>query len=743
MRRLARAALAVVVLVALTAPAAAAVRRSLGPDIRIHRAPGKIRIDGRLNDPGWRGAVQVPLRWETFPGENTPARVKTTCMLTYDSSALYVACRAFDPRPSRIRAQFRERDRISPDDRINVTLDPSFAGRQAYGFGVNAVGSQMDYLLTHGGRSIDVSWDAIWESAGRIVKDGYVVEMAIPFRILTLPDKPSQTWGIVIARLYPRNVRYEFDSRPFSRSDSCSLCQLNRLVGLSGIRPGSNLVLSPSLTAERTDVRTDLPHGAWARGGVSSNLGFTTTWSPRSNARLAATINPDFSQVEIDLPQLEINRRFALFFPEKRPFFLAGSGYLDTPLQVVNTRAIADPAWGLKMTGKAGAWSGYAVAARDAITNLVIPGPEGSQTASLDGGNLSFALRLRRDVGVRSTIGAVLTGRTGKDGYSSSLIGVDGDFRFGISDEIIWQVLGSATRYPDWLAAEYNQPASSFHGHGATAEYRHKERDWLWSLGVDSRSRGLRADLGFLPQVGFRHGWGDLERRFWGASDRLVKFAAIDVSGSYSEEAGGTLLGRELSVSAEVQSVAQSFAKGTLTRRTDVFGGTAYDQSQVSLFLSMEPSRTLAFSVFVSRGDAIDYAHNAAGRSLAVNPRLRVRLARRLTGELRYWRQHFWRLHGTLYIAQLSDLRLNYFFDAKTSLRAVVQYRDTKRNPRYWTDVDSSSKRLFCRLLFVHRINAVSELYAGISQSQLGNSAFALTPANQTFFFKVRYAFLR
>jgi len=744
MRRLARAALVVEVLVALATPAGAAVRHSQGPDIRIHRAPGKIRIDGRLDDPGWRGAVQVALGWEIYPGENTQAPVKTTCMLTYDSNALYVACRAFDPRPSQIRAQFRERDRIWSDDRINVTIDPFFAGRQACGFGVNAVGSQMDSLWTHGGRSSDPSWDAIWESAGRILKDGYVVEMAIPFRILTFPDRERQgPWGIGIARLYPRDVRYEFESHPFSRNDSCSLCQLNRLVGLSGIRPGSNLVLSPSLTAERNDARTDLPHGAWAHGGVSSNLGFTVAWSPRSNAQSAATINPDFSQVEIDLPQLETNRRFALYFPEKRPFFLAGSGYLDTPLQVVNTRAIADPTWGLKMSGKAGAWSGYAVAARDAITNLVFPGPEGSQSASLGSGNLSFALRLRRDIGVRSTIGAVLTGRTGEGGYSSSLIGVDGDFRLSRSDEVMWQVLGSATHYPDWLAKEYEQPAGSFHGHAATAEYRHKERDWFWSMGVDSRSRGLRADLGFLPQVGFRQGWGDLQRRFWGAGDRWVKFAAVGVSGSYSEEAAGALLGRELSVSAEVQSFSQSFAKGTLTQRTEVFGGTAYNQSRASLFLSIEPSRALACSVFISKGDAIDYAHNAAGKSLSVNPRLRVRLARHLTGELRYWRQHFRRARGTLYIEQLSDVRLNYFFDDKTSLRAVVQYRDTKRNPRYWTGVDPSSKRLFYRLLFVHRINAVSELYAGFSQSQLGTGAFALTPADQTFFLKVRYAFLR
>ncbi len=199
----------------------------------------------------------------------------------------------------------------------------------------------------------DPTWDAIWTSAGELTDDGYVVEMAIPFTSLRFQHRPGeQTWGFSLFRAYPRSTRHEIYNNPYDRNLSCSLCQTEKLVGFSGVKPGRDLELTPTLTGLRVDEREEFDDPELVEGDAEAQVGITARWGITPNMSLLGTLNPDFSQVESDAARLQVNNQFALFFSEKRPFFLEGADLFQTFFRTVHTRVVADPSWGLKVTGK-------------------------------------------------------------------------------------------------------------------------------------------------------------------------------------------------------------------------------------------------------------------------------------------------------------------------------------------------------------------------------------------------------
>src|SRR5215210_3993296 len=329
--------------------------RSERPVHRIERAASEIKVDGVLDEAAWQTAAVVALKYETRPGENTPPPVATETLVTYDDGHIYVAFRAHDPDPSAIRAHLSDRDDAFSDDFVGIVLDTFNDERRAFEFFVNPLGVQMDMFIDDVSGNEDASWDTIWSSAGKITADGYAVEIAIPLSSLRFPrTEGEQTWGFDALRFYPRSQTARISSHPLDRNVNCYLCQASKMSGFSGITPGRNVELAPTVTSARTDQRQDLPSGPFDEGKLESDLGLTAKWGITPNLTLNAALNPDFSQVEADAAQLDVNTQFALFFPEKRPFFLEGADFFATPFDVVFPRNVADPSWGLKLTGKEG-----------------------------------------------------------------------------------------------------------------------------------------------------------------------------------------------------------------------------------------------------------------------------------------------------------------------------------------------------------------------------------------------------
>src|SRR5687767_7021311 len=350
---------------------------TLAAPIEVRPADSPIRIDARLDEPAWSAATPIAVTYEWYPTDNTPAPVSTEALVTYDDRNLYVAFRAKDPQPSRIRARFQERDAGKDDDLVGFYIDPFNDDRRAYQFLINPLGVQIDAINSDVESTEDFTWEGIWESAGMITSDGYVVEVAVPLQQLRIPSRGgTQTWGFMAIREWPRDVQHRLRSIETDLNRNCLVCQFHDLHGFDPKASGRGIEITPTLTGSNNDSDVDDDRAV--------DAGISARWAMTPGTSLQATVNPDFSHVEADARQLDVNTRFALFFPERRPFFVEASDFFETRLPLVFTRTIADPAAGLKLTGKSGAHLYGALFARDEITNILLPGDEFSQFAFLD-----------------------------------------------------------------------------------------------------------------------------------------------------------------------------------------------------------------------------------------------------------------------------------------------------------------------------------------------------------------------
>ena len=680
------------------------------------------------------------------PAENTAPPVETEALVTYDDDRFYVAFRAFDPDPAAIRAHLQDRDTIFNDDLVGFKLDPFDDERRAFQFFVNPLGVQFDSLQDDVSGSEDHSWDVIWSSLGRITEEGYEVEVAVPFHQLRFPKGGGvQTWGFDAVRFYPRSQHHRIALQPVDRDISCQLCQMSKVRGLEGITPGRNLELVPTVTSGRTDQLEDdeVLDGPLIGGDLESELGFTGRWGVTPNLTLNLALNPDFSQVEADAAQLDVNNQFALFFPEKRPFFLEGADFFSTPLDAVFTRTVADPSWGAKLTGKQGRHAVGVFVAQDEVTNLTFPGSTESDSTSLDLETTNAVMRYRRDLGDSSALGVLITSREGDD-YSNRVAGIDGLWRPTESDSIRFQGLTSRTEYPTDVAAEFEQPEGGFSDHAVQIRYGHDARNWDWWARYDDVGAGFRADMGFMPRGDYIFLLGGLQRTWWGEQDDW--FTQIRLGGEWdlTEDQSGQMIEREVEVNLNINGPRQSyFSVGTGTR-DQFFDGVTFDDLRFfNTWFEMQPVGDFWFGMFVGGGDAVDFDNTRRGTRLFLEPNLSWNLGLRLRATLEHDHQRFEVDEGTLFEADLTQLRLVYQLNVRTFFRTIFQYRDIRRDPDLYTDeVDAVTERLFTQLLFSYKLNPQTVLFLGYADQREGDELIDLTESNRTLFFKFGYAFV-
>jgi hypothetical protein len=708
------------------------------------RVDEKIVVDAQLDERVWRETTPIELPYETRPATNTPANVRTEAWIAYDDRALYFAFRAHDPNPELIRARFADRDTAFDDDLVGVILDPFHDGRRAFEFFVNPLGIQVDVLENDLVGGDDPSWDALWSAAGRITADGYVVEAAIPLSSLRYPrTEGEQVWGFNALRFHPRDSTRRLALHPLDRGKNCNLCQIGELRGIRGLEPRLDLEFDPTLTASRTDRRESFPDSPIETGDTDAEAGLTFRWGVTPNMTLNATLNPDFSQVEADAQQLDVNTQFALFYPEKRPFFLEGADLFDTVLDVVYTRNFADPDWGLKLTGKEGANAVGVLAARDAVINLLLPGAEGSELASIDDDSQSAILRYRRDLPLPgSTAGFVYAGREGGD-YRNHLFGGDTLVRFGERHGIRLEAFASTTRYPEALAEEFGQPRGDFEGHGVRVGYAYTSDDWYGYGSYLDLGADFRADLGFVPQVDIRRAVLGLERIY--RTDGDDWFNEMRFGGDYDEtlDQSGELLEREYEIWWDYQGPRESAFHLRSAYRERAFQGVRFDETSFYLFGQIRPSATYFLTFEGLVGDDIDFANVRPGEVLRLDPGVRFDLGRHVRLALNYSYERLNVDGGELFHASLPRLTLVYQIDRRTQIRLVSQYLDVRRDPALYLDaVEPRTEQLANQLLFSWKLNPQTVFFAGYSDAWLGEQSVDLTRDSQTFFFKIGYAWL-
>lgn len=704
---------------------------------------GEITVDGQLDAGEWDSALELSLDYETRPGENIDPPVETSCYVTHNDSYLYAACRAHDPEPETIRARLSDRDRAFSDDFVGIVVDPFNDERRAFEFFVNPLGVQMDLFNDDVGGRESESWDAIWDSAGRITEEGYEVEMAIPFHQLRFPKtNGKQVWGFDAVRFYPRNQRHRIALQPMDRDVNCYLCQISKLEGFEGISPGRNLEIVPTLTAGRTETREDLPDGDFTDGGVDSDPGVTVRWGVTPNLTVGATVNPDFSQVEADVAQLDVNTTFTLFFPERRPFFLEGADFFSTPFNAVFTRNVSDPDWGTKLTGKMGKNAIGLFVAQDKVTTLLFPGPQGSDLDIFDFETTDAVVRYRRDFGNNSAIGVLATGRRGDD-YSNGVAGVDGLYRMGDSDSIRFQFLSSSTEYPGTIATDFDQPMGSFSDQAYTVRYRHSERNWNWNVMRQDVGEDFRADLGFMPRVGTTFTLGGFNRNFWGEEDDWYTRITMGSDWDLTEDSTGQVLEREFEIRGSVGGPKQSYLWLNVGDRERYFDGVTFDERFANTWFEISPTGKSWFGLFAWVGDSIDFANTQAGDSVVVEPSIRYDIGLHLRARLDHTYSKLNVAGGELFEANLSQLRLVYQFNVRMFARAIFQYRDVVRDPTLYEDeVDPESQSLLTQLLFSYKLNPQTVLFVGYSDNRVAEESFGLTASDRALFFKLGYAWV-
>jgi hypothetical protein len=725
---------------------------------RVPVTSSEIRVDGLLDEPAWRAALQLDIGYEVRPAENEPPPVSTRCLLLYDQSRLYVAFRAEDPEPSRIRAHYSDRDSAWNDDFVGIVLDTFNDRRRAFGFYSNPLGVQTDAIETDTGEEFDPSWDAIWDSAGRITSEGFVVELAIPWSSLRFAkERGDKIFGFDLVRSYPREISHHLGFFPRERDRNCYLCQVQELVGFAGVSPGLNVELDPTLTAGRRDEKPDFPSGATVNGDIETELGLSARWGVTPNLSLNGALNPDFSQVEADVAQLEVNERFALFYEEKRPFFMEGADYFETPFRAVHTRVVADPSWGIKLTGKTGANALGLFVADDDRPGLLIPANQRSSFLRLDEQVTAGVARWRRDVGKTSTIGILATDRRGGE-YRNSVLGTDGLLRLGKNDTVHFQALRSTTAYPENVITDYDQPAGSFDGSAYYLSYSHNTRNWEAWVEHASVSNSFRADLGFMPRVDYRATQSIVRRLWWGDGKSGFNKIQIGFRGERIEDRDGELNDQDLGFFIDYEGPRQIVLHFHPTFRKEFYDkdpgdgepGRLYDDLNGGHFrLTMQPSGDLRIGLAGVWGGAIDYANSRPADITAIGPELTYRLGRHLSIGLQHELERLKVDEGRLYEANLSQSRIVYQFNRRAFLRAILQYLDLERELDLYDplvvaeeDLEAAEQNLFSQLLFSYKINPQTVFFLGYSDRRLGDEETDLTLRDRTFFLKLGYAWL-
>jgi hypothetical protein len=464
-------------------------------------------IDGKLDDEVWKQAKVLKDFYQVQPGDNIAPSKPTEVLLGYDSKFLYVAFHCYD-EPDKVRANIPKRDNIFDDDYVGILFDTFNDHRKAYEFDFNPLGVQADGIWTDG-QNEDFNPDIVMESKGMLTSDGWTVEAAIPFKSLRYVAGKDKLWG---AHFWRRIKRFnnELDMwMPLNRDISSWLAQEGHLSGLEGISAERTLELIPSLTLSETGKRRAtlssaqlaagmLDPGRMVNDPIKFDPGLTGKYTITPNVTLDFAINPDFAQVESDQLVVTANQRFPIFFAEKRPFFLEGIDIFQTQIAAVHTRAIIDPDFAVKLTGKVDRNTfGLLLASDNGPGNF---SAEERLTANprLIGKNASIGiLRLKRDIGKKdSFIGLLATYDRFVDRYNE-LGGFDTRLRVNKQTTFTAQVLATHTRRQFFFPDEGGTFDRKKNGFIYALDYNKDGRHFGYNLSAVGRTLYYRADVGF------------------------------------------------------------------------------------------------------------------------------------------------------------------------------------------------------------------------------------------------------
>jgi hypothetical protein len=637
-----------------------------------------------------------------MPGDMNPASQPTVAYLSYDDKNLYVGWICKDD-PRLIRARIAKRKDIESDDRVTINIDTFHDHKHAYWFDVNPYGIQFDGITTDG-QGDDRSWEGLWYTDGRLTEDGYVVLETIPFRSLRFPAGDKQVWGVSLARfIYRAN---EFSTWPAITRQKAPqyVGQFGDMEIDGGISPGRNMQVIPygSFSAGRgLDDTQGFSSRREAVGGLDARVVLKDAFT------LDLTANPDFSQVESDEPQVMVNQRYEVFFPEKRPFFMEKASLFNTPEMLFFSRRIADPQFGARLTGTVGRWSLGVLAADDqAPGRLIRAGERWSGSRARDA-----VARVERGFGRQSHIGATLT--TYDFGASYNRV-ASLDTRIGIGPNwaLVAQAASSATRYLD---------GSRLAGPDYLVSLRKSGRNSSFRTSYVDRSPAFRAQLGYIPRVDIREWSNAASYTVRPRSGALIGFGP-SLSQSVAWNRQGRLRDWSVAPGANFELRRATYLSVAHSRTYELYRNLGFRRHATSLSLSTEWFRWLAARTDCEWGTAINYypAANAApllGRDSRVSAGLTFRATARLRFDESYDYSRLAALPDRgaashpLFNNHIVRSKVYYQFNRELSLRAILDYNSVIPNP-HMVSLDNS-RRAAVDVLLTYLLHPGTALYIG------------------------------
>ena len=624
------------------------------------------------------------------PHDGAPASQPTEAYLGYDDKNLYAVFVCFDD-PGKVRARLSRREDIFDDDTVEIIVDTFHDRRRAYVFQTTPLGVQWDAMWTEvphedssGNLSnFDSSFDTVWDSKGKVTSQGYVVWISIPFKSLRFSPLEQQEWGLILYRGILRENEDDFWPQ-ISRSVEGRLGQAATATGLEKISPGRNIQFNPYgvlRSFHALDTRNPVPvfdnRTAEFRGGLDSKFIF------HDNFVLDATANPDFSQVESDEPQITVNQRFEVFFPEKRPFFLENADYFKTPIDLFFTRRVGDPQFGTRLTGKTGPYSIGLLAIDDRGPGKSVPDND-----PIAGDRAAFFIgRVSRDILGQSSIGAIYTDRElPSDGEFNRVGGADARFKFNPNWTSLVQAVTSSTHLSD---------GSYRAGPAYKAEATYAGTNLNYDSNYTDISPGFVADSGFVNRVDIRDVRNNLDYRFhpesgplvtWGPSlytDFVWAHDGTRLDTYYSPLFSATLKGQTyiyLYPYSKLRERLRPSDFGALTQNQD------YAEHYSAVTVGTSYFQKLTLQAFYQLGDEINFvpldqvpvlARNDVG-SLLVSSRPFTNL--KIDNSYLFDRIRDRDTGAAVFNDHIIRSKWNWQFNRQLSLRLILQYNATLTN---------------------------------------------------------------
>jgi hypothetical protein len=664
----------------------------------VHRAP---KLEDFVEDRPREAELAVTDFRQNSPGDGIPATETTTAYLSYDNKNLYVAFVCKDEEGS-VRAHLSKREDLDQDDGVGVLLDTFRDFHRAYYFFANPLGVQEDAIYTEG-QGYDFSFDTLWDSPGRVMNDGYIVFFSIPFKSLRFSHAPEQTWGVALYRMILRKSEYDYWPYVTQRVEGLTQ-QFAPVGGLENVSPGRNIQLIPyGMLANDHFLNQPAPVSP---PGITPPPAFVDQFEHRAglDAKFVAkdaltfdvTLNPDFSQVESDDPQVTINQRFAVFFPEKRPFFIENAGFFMTPINLFFSRQIADPQFGSRMTGKLGKWTLGALVIDDRQPGLgFTSGPYA--TRAVDG-----VVRVAREFGNQSYIGAFVSSRDFAD-TSNRVASLDARLKFSKNWVVDAQAVHTWTRQDAnagltclWVP-QNAQGIGSQQGNALWLDTSYTGRHLAFSVNYNDFSPNFCTDLGFVNRIDIRQN-NAFGNYFWRPENSKIVDFGPTVSETVDWNHAGILQDWQAALGFQVDLTKQTTFSISRGEALEVFDGIDFRKHSTAFFASTQPYKWISFSARYTTGIGENFFPaqslapfqpflgnvNRVTFGFTLRPSSRFRLDESLIyyrlGTRAGWTTPPFSPGQSIFNNYLNRAKLNYQFTKELSLRLILDYNATLSN---------------------------------------------------------------